>query len=296
MKVLIAGATGLVGTALTERLHQGGDEVVRLSRSDGAGTVRWNPAAGELDPAALEGVDAVVNLAGESILGLWTTAKRERIRASRVAGTQLLSRTLAGMSSPPSVLVNASAIGIYGDRGDTVCREDTPPGDDFLAQVSADWEEATQVAQDAGIRVVKTRIGMVLSLRGGALATMLPAFRMGVGGRLGNGRQYVSWITLEDLVCVIDTSIRDAALRGAINAVAPNPVTNREFTRTLGSVLRRPTVIPVPALAVRLLMGQMGKALLLASTRVEPSVLTAHGFSFGDADLDGALHRLLADG
>ncbi len=294
MRVLVSGAGGLVGCALVERLQEAGDEVLRLSRSPGQNTVVWDPAAGVLPADDLAGVDAVVNLAGESIMGLWTSAKKARIRDSRVRGTDLLSRALASLPAPPRVLVNASAVGYYGARGAEVCYESTTRGAGFLADVGQAWEAAAQPARDASIRVVPVRIGMVLSTAGGALATMLPPFRLGLGGRVGSGRQYMSWISLDDLVGVIDHALRHDDVTGPVNAVS-GALTNAEFTRVLGRVLRRPTVVPLPAFAVRLLMGQMGQALLLASTRVEPAVLRERGFAFTDASLDAALERLLRD-
>ena len=300
MRILVSGPTGLVGSAVAESLASGGNEVLGLSRSTpppGAPGVRWDPAAGELDAAQLEGLDAVVHLSGESVSrGRWTPARKERIRASRVEGTRLLCETLAACQRKPATLVCASAIGYYGNRGAEICVEETAPADDFLGRVAVDWERASAPAAEAGIRVVNLRIGVVLSLRGGMLARVTPLFRLGLGGRVGSGRQYLSWITLEDLVGVIGELLESTQLSGPVNAVAPGSVTNLEFTRSLGRRLRRPALLPLPAPVVRLVWAEMGEALLLSSTRVEPARLTAAGFSFGHPDIDTALRDLLGKG
>ena len=300
MRVLVSGPTGLVGAALIDSLTGAGDEVLGLTRSGprpGAAAVRWDPAAGRLDAAALEGLDAVVHLAGENVThGRWTAARKERIRLSRVEGTRLLSEALAACERKPATLVCASAIGYYGDRGDEVCVEETAPADDFLARVAVDWERATAAAEAAGIRVVNLRIGVVLSPGGGMLARVGPLFRLGLGGRVGNGRQYFSWITLEDLVGVIEETLRSSRLAGPVNAVAPGPVTNLEFTRTMARLLRRPALLPLPAPVIKLVWAEMGEALLLASTRVEPARLTAAGYAFRHPDIDTALRELLGKG
>ena len=297
MRVLVSGPTGLVGSALSDSLARGGDEVVGLTRSapePGAAAVRWDPAAGELGAAGLEGLDAVVHLAGENVThGRWTAARKERIRASRVEGTRLLSEALAACERKPATLVSASAIGYYGDRGDEICVEETAPADDFLARVAVDWERSTAAAAAAGIRVVNLRIGVVLSPRGGMLARVGPLFRLGLGGRVGSGRQYLSWITVEDLVGVIEETLKSSPLSGPVNAVAPGPVTNLEFTRTMGRLLRRPALLPLPAPVVKLVWAEMGETLLLASTRVEPARLTAAGYAFRHPDIDTALGQLL---
>ncbi len=299
--VAVTGSTGLVGAALTVALARGGHRVVRLVRSGtatqapGEHTVRWDPDRGTIDAAGLEGVDAVVHLAGESIAsGRWTAAKRRRIRDSRVGATRVLAEALAGLERPPATLVAASAVGYYGDRGDEVLREESPPGGGFLADVCREWEAAAAPAARRGLRVVHMRIGMVLAATGGALAALLPPFRLGLGGPVGSGRQWMSWISLDDLVRAILHALATASLAGPINAVAPAPVTNREFARTLGRVLRRPAVLPLPAGAARLLLGRMADELLLASARVVPARLEAAGFTFGDATLERALRRLLA--
>lgn len=272
MKILVTGSTGLIGTALLPQLA--GHDVTRYHRAA---------------PPALAGFDAVVHLAGESITGRWTPAKKERIRASRRDGTRALAEGLARCAVKPRVLVSASAIGFYGDRQEEKLNEDSPPGTGFLAEVVRDWEAATLPAREAGIRVVNLRFGVVLSEQGGALKQMLPAFRLGVGGVVGNGRQYWSWVALPDVVAAIQYALITESLRGPVNVVAPDPVTNRAFTRTLGRVLHRPTVLPVPAWAVRLVFGEMGVALLLASTRVEPRRLLASGFRFQSPELEATL-------
>ena len=299
MKILVGGSTGLVGGVLIDYLTASRVEILRLSRSPapaGEPTVQWDPSAGLLPAAQLEGVDAVVHLAGESIAGCWKPAKKALIRSSRVDGTRLLSETLARLERRPKVLVCASAVGYYGERGDQVCTEQSPPGKGFLAAVTVDWEAATAPAKEAGIRVVNLRMGVVLSPSGGALATMMLPFGLGLGGRVGSGRQYMSWVTLDDLVRVIDHIIHRDELHGPVNAVAPQAVTNTEFTKALGRALRRPTLLPLPAFLVRLVLGEMGETLLLSSTRVEPVVLGESGYEFVHPTLDGALVELVRGG
>lgn len=294
MQVLISGATGMVGTALQSVLVQQDRQVRRLARHKHEGDdIPWDPA-GKLDVSALEGIDAVVHLAGENISShRWTAAQKARIRDSRVRGTQLLSEALARLERKPQSLVCASAIGYYGDRGDDVLDETSPPGTGFLPEVCQAWEAATQPAGAAGIRVVNLRFGVILSPTGGALAKMLPPFRLGAGGRIGSGQQYMSWITLDDVVDVISLALSNANLAGPVNAVSPTPVTNAEFTHTLGRVLGRPTIFPMPAFAARLALGEMADALLLASARVLPKALDAAGYKFHFAGLDHALRHLL---
>ncbi len=309
MNVLVTGSSGLVGSALVSFLEASGHHITRLVRSQprpGKTEVFWDPDARRLDSSALEGLDAVVHLAGENIAGRWTARKKARIRESRINGTYLLAESLAGLARPPAVLVAASAIGYYGDRGDTVLKEESSPGEGFLAGVCRDWEAAAKPAVQKGIRVVHLRIGLVLSRAGGALARMLPPFKLGLGGKIGSGKQYLSWIAIDDLVRVIAHVLgkeglapyrTGTGLAGAVNAVAPNPVTNLEFTRTLGRVLHRPTIFPMPAFAARLAIGEMGQELLLASQRVEPARLLASGYSFLFPVLEGALgHVLSAEG
>jgi uncharacterized protein (TIGR01777 family) len=295
--VAVTGASGLVGAGLRPALAAQGHAVLPLVRggapAPGERVVRWDPAAGTLAAADLEGVDAVVHLAGEGIAGRWTAAKKARIRDSRLRSTALLAGTLARLARPPRVLVSASAIGWYGDRGDEVLTEASPAGAGFLAEVCREWEAAAGPAALVGIRVVHLRIGMALSRRGGGLAALLPAFRLGLGGPIGRGAQWMSWIALDDLVGAIVHALGADTLAGPVNAVAPHPVTNREFTRTLARVLRRPAFLPFPTLAARLLLGEMADALLLASTRVLPLRLTASGYAFEHPELRGALRAEL---
>ena len=297
-RVAVTGATGLVGSALVPALLAAGHRVDRLTRRPptvGTTDVEWDPARGRLDPRALEGVDAVVHLAGESIAARrWSAAVQERIRRSRVDGTRLLSETLGNLERRPRVLVSASAVGYYGDRGETPLTEDSAAGAGFLADVCREWEAAADAARSAGIRVVHPRLGLVLAKQGGALPRMTLPFRLGLGGVVGSGRQYWSWIELGDLVRAIEFCLGLDALAGPINAVAPAPVTNREFTRKLGKVLGRPTLVPLPALAVRLLLGEMGRALLLGSARVLPRRLERAGFHFRHPRLESALRAALS--
>ncbi len=297
LRVAVTGATGLVGSALVIALRAAGHRVDRVSRRPprpGTTDVQWDPARGHLDPRALEGADAVVHLAGESIAaGRWTRSAKARIRESRVGGTRLVADTLAGLARRPRVLVSASAIGYYGHRGSEALTEDSPAGAGFLAEVARAWEAAADPARAAGIRVVHPRLGLVLAGQGGALPRMLLPFRLGLGGPIGGGGQYWSWIALADVVRVIELALARESLAGPVNAVAPGPVTNREFTRALGRVLARPTVLPLPAPAVRLLMGEMGEALLLGSARVLPRRLERAGFEFRYPVLEGALRGVL---
>jgi uncharacterized protein len=300
MKVLVSGSSGLVGSALLPALGGAGHQIVRLVRSrprPGEASILWDPSAGRLDVAGLEGLDAVVHLAGESVAsGRWTSGKKARIRDSRVGGTKLLSESIARTSRPPRVLVCASAIGYYGNRGDEVLLEDSPPGNDFLAEVCRAWEAAAEPATRKGLRVVPLRFGVILSGAGGALAKMLPPFRLGLGGVLGSGRQYMSWISIDDAVGAILHALATEPLRGPVNAVAPQAVTNLVFTKTLGRVLSRPTIVPMPAFAARAAFGEMADALLLSSARVEPARLKATAYRFRHPDLEGALRHLLSPG
>jgi uncharacterized protein (TIGR01777 family) len=295
MRIAVSGSTGLVGSALVPFLIVGGHKVTRIVRTGKAKEdVIWNPASGKMDGSGLEGLDAVVHLAGENIAGRrWNTEQKARIRDSRVLGTSLLSETLAKLQEPPRTLISASAIGFYGNRGDEELRETSGPGTGFLPEVCKEWEAATQAAEKAGIRVVHLRFGIILSTKGGALSKMLTPFRLGVGGRIGSGRQWMSWITLDDTIGSINHAIATDTLRGPVNAVAPNPVTNQEFTKTLGGALWRPTVFPMPGFAARLAFGEMADELLLASTRVLPQALTASVYQFLHGDLGNALRHLL---
>ena len=299
MKVAVTGATGLIGSALVPFLSSGGHEAVPLRRGTGrsggdSDPASWNPETGAVSAAALDGLDAVVHLAGENIAGgRWTAARKARIRDSRVAGTRRLAEALAASPRPPRTLVAASAIGFYGDRGDEELDESSPPGDGFLPAVGQAWEAAAAPAREAGIRVVHLRIGIVLSPAGGALGQMLFPFRMGVGGVIGSGRQYMSWVALDDVLGGILHALRTDDLAGAVNMVAPSPATNAEFTKALGRVLRRPTIFPLPAFGARLVFGEMADALLLASTRVVPARLQASGFDFACPGLEDALRHLL---
>jgi uncharacterized protein len=297
MRILITGSSGLIGSALIPLLTRQGHQVVRLVRrtvAPGDDLAVWNPAAGKLETSALEQTDAVVHLAGESINALrWTDERKERMRKSRISGTRLLSESMARLAVPPRVLVSASAVGFYGSRGDEVLTEESSAGSGFLSDVCKEWEAAAEPAREKGIRVVNLRTGMVLSAKGGALPAMLPAFKAGVGGKLGDGRQFVSWIAIDDLTRAISHSITTESLSGPVNAVSPNPVQNVEMTQTLGKVLRRPTILSIPAFAVRLIFGEMGDALLLSSQRVEPRRLLATGFTFQFPDFETSLRHLL---
>ncbi|MET0622558.1 MAG: TIGR01777 family oxidoreductase [Pyrinomonadaceae bacterium] len=301
MKVIVTGSTGLVGRALVRSLLADGHEVTRLVRggsqsfrAPGTAAVHWNPERGEIDAGELEGHDAAVHLAGENVgEGRWDDEKKRRIIESRKKGTSLLASALAGLSAKPRVLVSASATGYYGDRGDEILREESASGSDFLSEVCREWEKATLQASQAGVRVVHLRIGVVLDGEGGALQKMLTPFKLGLGGKIGSGSQYMNWITLEDLIAVIRRAIEDESLRGPVNAVAPQQVTNAEFTKALGHALGRPTVFAVPAFAARLAFGEVADALLMASTRVEPARLKEAGFQFKHPEIEGALRSVL---
>jgi uncharacterized protein (TIGR01777 family) len=297
MRILISGSHGLVGEALINSLANDGHEFLRLVRhaSSSLSEVEWDPNKGQLDYEKLEGIDAVIHLAGESIAsGRWTDEKKRTIRESRVKGTSLLSKALAQLSKPASALISASAIGYYGDRKDELLTETSAPGNDFLASVCVEWEKAAGPAAAKGIRVVFTRFGIILDEKGGALNKMLPPFRMGVGGKVGDGKQWMSWITLDDVVDGIKHVLGNAQIKGPVNFVAPNPVTNAEFTHALGKELRRPTFLPVPAFGARLAFGEMADALLLSSQKVEPKKLKETGYEFKHATIDKALRHVLS--
>ncbi|MFN0056312.1 MAG: TIGR01777 family oxidoreductase [Planctomycetales bacterium] len=298
MRVLVSGSTGLVGTALIPLLTTAGHEVVRLVRSraktPSKEMVQWDPEANYVDAAELEGLDAIVHLAGEPIAaGRWNPERKRRIRESRIRGTRLLCETLSHLARPPQTLVCASAIGVYGDRGDEVLTESSSPGSGFLAEVCRDWEAACEPARQKGIRVANLRMGVVLSPAGGALAKMLTPFKMGVGGVIGSGRQFMSCVALDDLVGAILHILVTPGLSGPINGVCPEPVSNREFTKTLGKVLGRPTIFPMPALAARLAFGEMADELLLASARVQPGRLLEMGYQFRCPTVESALRHVL---
>ena len=297
MKILVSGSHGLVGKALVRSLTGDGHEVIRLVRGEhalGSPEVGWQPQQGRIDVEHLEGIHGVVHLAGENIAsGRWSAEKKKAIRESRVKGTALLSDALARLSRPPSVFLSASAIGYYGDRGDESLTEKSAPGKDFLSSVCVEWEEATRPAVEKGIRTVYTRFGIILDPNEGALGKMLPPFRMGVGGRIGDGKQWMSWIALDDVVNGLKFLIEDELVQGPVNFVAPEPVRNSEFTATLGRILKRPTFFPIPAFGARLAFGEMADALLLSSQRVEPSVLEDKGFLFTWPTLEPALRHLI---
>lgn len=291
----MTGASGLVGSELVPVLETLGHRVIKLVRGapSSTATATWNPDAGQIDLSRAGKIDAVVHLAGESIAQRWSPEVKQRIRDSRVEGTRLLSSVLTKLSTPPRVLICASATGFYGNRGEEWLNEQSAPGSGFLAATCQEWEAASRPASERGIRVVRLRFGIVLTPKGGALAKMLPAFRFGVAGRLGDGRAYWSWITLDDLIAAIQHALATESLQGPANAVTPNPITNATLTRTLGSVLRRPAVLPVPRFAVELLFGEMGREAMLASFRVKPSRLLATGFKFRFPELEPALRHLL---
>ena len=297
MIVAVTGATGLIGSALAGALEADGHLVRRIVRPPARAQehdIRWDPAAGTIDAVELGGVDATVHLGGANVAGhRWTKSYKAQIRDSRVLGTRLLCKTIAGMLTKPAVMLSASAVGYYGDRGDEQVDESSPPGRGFLADVCQQWEAETTAARDAGVRVVNLRFGVVLSREGGALAQMLTPFKLGVGGVIGSGRQYISWIALDDAVRVIKFALQAAAIAGPVNAVAPDPVTNRQFTETLGRVLGRPTVMPMPAFAARLAFGEMADEMLLTGVRALPHALKNAGFAFQHSQLEQALRHIL---
>jgi uncharacterized protein (TIGR01777 family) len=294
-RILVTGASGPIGTALLASFEPKPMQVVRLvrGRASSAAQISWNPQA-PLAPTAVSGFDAVVHLAGESIVGRWTEAKRKAIRESRVQGTRNLAAALAQSSVKPRVFVCASAVGFYGSRGDEILREESPTGQGFLAEVCREWEDASRIAAEVGIRTVNIRIGLVLSAKGGALPNMLRPFKLGLGGRIGSGQQWWSWIHVDDIIGGIHHAMRAELLAGPVNLVAPNPLRNVEFTKVLASVLGRPAFFPVPELALRLAFGKMAaEELLLASQRVEPVKLEASGYTFRFRDLRAALANLV---
>jgi len=296
MKVLVSGSNGLIGSEVVTRLTGAGHYVIRLVRGEpdrARGDITWDPVTGAIERSKLRDIEAVIHLAGENIMGLWTSSKKERIHNSRVVATEYLAEAFAGSTPRPSVFICASAIGYYGNRGDERLTEASSPGSGFLARLCREWEDATAIARHAGIRIVNTRIGLVLSPRGGALASMLPPFKLGIGGPIGLGRHYMSWITLDDVADAIMFALENDSITGPVNFTAPAPVTNREFTRSLARALNRPAFLPVPTPLLKLLPGQMAQETILSSARVEPEKLLRAGFKFGSADIDHALEKIL---
>lgn len=296
MKILISGSSGLVGSSLVSFLKEKGHEIFKLVRVRAdllPNEIAWDPDRGVINPPLLEGVDAVVHLAGENIMGRWTKTKKERIRDSRVEGTKLLCQAFCGLKKLPSTFICASAVGYYGNRGNEILTEQSAKGEGFLSDVCADWEEAANGAMANGIRTVNLRMGMVLSSKGGALKQMLPIFKCCLGGKMGSGAQWMSWIALDDLTRMVEFILHQDTLAGPVNAVAPSPVTNTEFTETLGKVLHRPAFMSVPALAVKLVFGELGNELLLASQRVKPQKLEQAGYTFTCPTLGVALGHLV---
>ena len=296
MKILITGSHGLVGKALISELNKDKHEIVSLVRhaSERASEIEWHPNQGSIDSEHVSGFDVVVHLAGESIAsGRWTDEKKRKIRESRVMGTTLLSQSLARSTKPPAVFISASAIGYYGNRADELLDEKSAPGNDFLAEVCVAWERATGEAEARGIRTIHARFGIILDQEGGALAKMLTPFRMGVGGRIGDGKQWMSWIALVDVIQGLKFVIEHSSITGPVNFVAPNPVTNSEFTKSLGDALSRPTLFPMPSFAARLAFGEMADALLLSSAKVEPKRLHESGYRFEFENLQPTLATIL---
>ncbi len=296
MRVLISGASGLLGTALTRALHSEGHQTLALvRRSPREDEVQWDPRL-PLDPAKLEGCDAVVHLAGKNIAGRWTEKFKQEVLESRAVGTRTLATAAAESfqrTGQPRAFVSASGVGYYGNRGDEVLTEGSAAGEGFLAEVCKQWEAATDPARDAGVRVVNLRIGVVLARDGGALKPMLPPFRLGLGGRVGSGRQWWSWVALDDVIGAMLLALQNDSLQGPVNVVAPSPVRNAEFVKALGKELHRPTIFPLPEFVIRGVMGEMGEELLLTSARAGPRKLQAAGYKFRHANLDSALHAAL---
>ena len=296
MKIVISGSSGLIGTQLVAKLSNSGHEVVRLvRRSPKAGEIQWNPKSGTLDASALEGVDAVIHLSGAGIGDKrWSDGYRKEILDSRTDTTALLAKTIASLSRKPSVFLSGSAIGIYGARNDEQLTEVSTHGTGFLAEVCEQWEAAAKPAVDAGVRTVYLRTGIVLSPKGGALKKLLPLFKLGVGGKFGNGKQWQSWISIDDEIGAIEYLLT-ANVSGAVNLTAPNPVTNAEFTKVLASVLKRPAIVPVPTFAPKILLGgELADALLFTGQRVIPAALNASGYTFKHTTLESALRSLLS--
>ncbi len=301
MKILMTGSSGLVGTALVQELKRAGHTVCRLVRpgtvdtgSDSTGfDVKWDPATGELGGAAV-GADAVVNLAGAPIADVrWSQSRKKVLRTSRVDNTRALVQALERMAARPAVLVSASAIGYYGDRGDEILSEASAPGSDFLGALAREWEEEALKAEALDIRVVRARFGIILAKQGGALPAMMKPFQLGLGGKLGSGQQWMSWITINDVAAILKYALQDRGVRGALNVVSPQPVRNVEFTKVLAETMKRPAVLGAPAFALRLALGEMADGMLLASERVQPAMLEKRGYRFQHPDLRGALQSIL---
>ena len=291
--IVLTGARGLIGKVLLEQFKKTGDSVVSLSRQKGTGYCQWDPQSGHIDEEKLKGVNVVINLAGEPIAQRWSPTTKQKILASRVDGTRLLSEALARLKDTPSVLISASAIGFYGVQRDGELDEDASRGDGFLANVCAEWEAQTAAAEEAGIRVVHVRIGVVLSKDGGALTKILPIFKTGTGGPIGNGRQQMSWVSLCDVVRAIAYCIENTTLNGPVNIVAPQPVSNSDFAKTLGAVIKRPAILTTPAFMVKAMFGEMASETILSDVKVKPKRLLDAGFEFQHPDLPSALHYIL---
>jgi uncharacterized protein (TIGR01777 family) len=296
MKIAIAGASGLIGSAFISAVEEDGAEVTRLVRSSPrAHEIEWHPNQDEIEPGKLEGFDAIVNLAGESVAeGRWTDEKKKKIHDSRVHGTHLISEAIAKLAQKPQIFLCASATGIYGDRPDETLTEQSDSGGGFLAGVCREWEKATEPASQGGVRVVNLRFGPVLAAHGGMMEKMLTPFKMGLGGKIGSGKQYISWVAIDDVVAAMKLALKDESIRGPLNVVSPNPVTNEEFTKALGDVLSRPTMMGVPAFAARLAFGEMADEMLLSSQRVLPKRLQDAGFRFEYPNLDAAMRKYIA--
>jgi uncharacterized protein (TIGR01777 family) len=296
MRIAITGASGLIGKGLVERLRNEGHEVATLvrGRAPGPSEIRWDPTAGEIDSQSLEGLDALFHLSGENIAGRFTDSHKRAVTESRVSSTGLIARTLAKLARKPKALICASAIGYYGDRGDEPLDESSPPGTGFLPDVCVAWEAAAEPARQAGLRVCHVRVGVVLSTKGGALKELLTPFKLGVGGRLGSGKQFMSWIDYDDIVGAFGHCLVTDELRGPVNGTGPAPVSNAEFTKVLGRVLHRPTLFPLPAAVIRTLFGEMGQVLLLEGARVAPTALEKSGYRFRFSTLEAALRHQLS--